>query len=105
MRRQEKAKQALGRQSTEVRKAGPPSSPISTRDFLLPAQEAELPRAVFIHDDAHGQGDGRQQEGTHGEGQVQHLVLVLTDGPVVHLQVLLGVDFGGVRGVEAGRVR
>lgn len=81
---------------------------ISTGDFLpllLPAQEAELPGAVFIHDDAHGQGDGRQQEGTHGEGQVQHLILFLTDGPVIHLQVLLRVDFRGVRDVEAGRVR
>lgn len=103
MRRQEKAKQALGRQSTEVRKASPPSS-VSASDFLLPAQEPELPRAVFIHDDAHGQGDGGQQEGTHGEGQVQHLILVLTDGPVIHLQVLLRVGFGGVGDIEAGGV-
>lgn len=78
---------------------------ISSTDCLLPAQEAELPRAVFIHDDAHGQGDGRQQEGTHGEGQVQHLILLLADGPVVHLQVLLRVHVGGVGDVEAGRVR
>lgn len=38
--------------------------------LVLPAQQSKLPRAVFVHDDAHGQGDGRQQEGTHGEGQV-----------------------------------
>lgn len=61
----------------------------------LPAQQAELPWTVFVHDDAHGEGDGRQQEGAHGEGQVQHLVLVLADGPAIHLQVLLRVRWLG----------
>lgn len=73
----------------------------------LPAQKSQLPRTIFVHDDAHGQGDGRQQEGAHSEGQVQHLVLVFADGPAVHLQVLLGNGRrrdGRVGEVEAGAV-
>lgn len=103
MRRQEKAKQALGRQEH----GGEESRSILITSIIIitgvsPAQETQLAGAVFVHDDAHGQGDGRQQEGTHGEGQVQHLVLVLADGPVIHLQVLLGFGFGGVGAIEAG---
>lgn len=67
-------------------------SDISTKkvDSSLPAQQSQLPRAVLVHDDAHGQRDGRQQEGSNGEGQVQPLVLVFADGPAVHLQVFFG---------------
>lgn len=72
--------------------------------LVIPAQQPKLPRAVFVHDDAHGQGDCRQQEGAHGEGQVQHLILGLADGPAVHLQVLLRVGVGGVPHAEVGRV-
>lgn len=63
----------------------------SKQSGQLPAQQPQLPRAVLVHDDAHWQRDGRQQEGSNGEGQVQPLVLVFADGPAVHLQVLFGI--------------
>ena len=71
----------------------------------LTCPEAVASVAIFVHDDAHGQGNGRQQEGAHGERQVQHLVLVLADGPAVHLQVLLRrAGFVGFGEVKAGAV-
>lgn len=77
------------------------------RSPASPAQKSQLPWPVFVHDDAHGQSDGRQQEGAHSEGQVQHLVLVLADRPAVHLQVLLRIRQcrgGRVGEVEVGAV-
>lgn len=56
---------------------------------LLPAEQPELAWAILVHDNAQGQGDGTEEEGTHSKGQVQHLILVLTDGPAIHLEVLL----------------
>lgn len=54
--------------------------------WALPAQQPELARPVFVHDDPQRQGDGRQQEGAYRERQVQHLVLFFTNQPAVHLQ-------------------
>lgn len=54
-----------------------------------PAQQTQLARPVLVHDDAQRQRDGRQQEGADGEGQVQHLVLVLADQPAVHPQLVV----------------
>ena len=69
----------------------PPCPPASPQNW--PAQQPELPRAILVHDDAQGQGDGTEQEGAHGEGQVQHLILGLAAEPAIHPAHLLMLWF------------
>lgn len=55
----------------------------------LPSKQAEFAWSVFVHDDPKGECDGTEEEGAHGEGQIQHLILFFTDEPPVHPQVVL----------------
>lgn len=74
--------------------------------MLLPSYKSQLPRPILVHDDAHGQCNGRQQEGADGERQVQHFILVFADGPAIHFQVLIvpAAIFRGRNVGEAGAV-
>ncbi|KAJ8256416.1 hypothetical protein COCON_G00185680 [Conger conger] len=84
------SKGQLQKQLMKTRPAQPAHTKrMVTKGFSSPAQQTEFTWPIFVHDNAQGESDGAQQEGSHSEGQVQHLVLILTDGPAIHFQVLL----------------
>ena len=51
----------------------------------LPAHQANRARPKLVHQDTEGQGGGAEQEGSNGEAQIQHLLLVHAAEPLLHL--------------------
>lgn len=57
----------------------------NVRPMTLPSDQAEGAWPKLVHQDAKWKRGGAQQEGTNGETQIQHLFLVHTAEPLVHL--------------------
>lgn len=77
-----------------------PSAAISSQSSgshspaTLPANQPEGPGSKAVHEDPQWQGGGTEQERADGEAKIEHLILLVTAGPLVLLG--LGSVGGGV---------